>query len=87
MSINDRDDVGAQLAVEGRLIGWQVYRTHERRWSRGVEIPATDLAELKRLRAERTPPEHSVMRELLGEEAADRHEIAPGRWYLPRTPP
>jgi hypothetical protein len=32
-------------------------------------------------------PERSVMRELLGDEEADRYEIAAGRWYLPGTPP
>jgi hypothetical protein len=104
MSDDDSDDLRAQLALEARLTGWQVYRARKRRWSCGVEIPAgcywaahwhpdeplavaADLAGLERLVAERNPPERSVMRELLGEEAADRHEIAPGRWYLPGTPP
>jgi len=100
----DQDDLRAQLALEGRLAGWQVYWAAERRWSRGVEVPAghywaaywhideplvvaADLVELERLVGERTPPERSVMRELLGHADADRFEIAPGRWYLPGTPP
>lgn len=32
------------------------------------------------------PEPRSVMRELLGDDA-DRFEVAPGRWYLPGTPP
>lgn len=49
-------------------------------------VVAADLAELERLVGKRTPPERSVMRELLGEDA-DRFEIAPGRWYLPGPTP
>jgi hypothetical protein len=32
------------------------------------------------------PEQRSIMRELLGDDA-DRYEVAPGRWYLPGTPP
>jgi hypothetical protein len=38
-------------------------------------------------RLEREPERRSVMAELLGPEVAARYEIAPGRWYLPGTPP
>lgn len=110
MRINDRDDVRAQLALEGRLTGWQVYRAREARLvapvgdlTAKVEVPAgwcwavhwhpdeppavaETLAELERLVGERTPPERSMMREMLGDDA-DRFEVAPGRWYLPGTPP
>lgn len=34
------DDLDLQLALEGRLNGWQVYRARVRRWARGVEVPA-----------------------------------------------
>jgi len=152
--MSDEYDLGAQLELEGRLHGWQVYQAREPRWvapvgdlTAKVEVPAgwcwaahwhpdelpvvaETLAELEHLVGERTPPtepsrpvfrddndfdtveeideavaavadehverrlqelladppERSVMRELLGDDA-DRYEVAPGRWYLPGTPP
>jgi hypothetical protein len=38
--MSDHDDLHAQLAVEGRLAGWQVYRAREPRCARGADIPA-----------------------------------------------
>lgn len=46
-----------------------------------------DVAEVFRdEHLEQEPEPRSIMRELLGDDA-DRYEIAPGRWYLPGTPP
>lgn len=39
MTINDREDVAAQLALEGRLDGWQVFGTRVPRWGRGRKVP------------------------------------------------
>jgi hypothetical protein len=113
MSINDRDDLRAQSALEGRLPGfWQVYRASEPRRPRDVEVPpghywaafwrwseppvvAETLDELERkvlarmetmTEPEPRPAGRSILRELLGEDA-DRFEVAPGRWYLPGSPP
>ncbi len=40
MTINDRNDVSAQLALEGRLNGWQVYGARTKRCGRGQIVPA-----------------------------------------------
>ena len=58
-------------------------------WEAGTPVSdRDDLAEVFRdEHLEQEPEERSVMRELLGPEVADLYEIAPGRWYLPGTPP
>lgn len=57
-------------------------------WRLG-EPPAVgaSLDELERAVDARPVPQRSIMAELLGPEAARRHQIAPGWWYLPGRPP
>lgn len=57
-------------------------------WEAGAPGNDEDLAEVFRdEHLEQEPEQRSVMREMLGDDQADRYEIAPGRFYLPGTPP
>lgn len=57
-------------------------------WEAGTPGNDQDLAELLRdEHLEQEPEQRSVMAEMLTPEDVDRYQIAPGRWYLPGTPP
>jgi hypothetical protein len=57
-------------------------------WEAGAPGNDQDLAELFRdEHLEQEPEERSVMAEMLTPEEVSEYQIAPGRWYLPGTPP
>jgi hypothetical protein len=69
------DDLRAQLRLESRLRGWQVYRVRQARWVRGVKVPAGSYYAVHWRLAE--PP--VVAGDLVALEAAVNALTEPGR--------